>query len=202
MGSETSKTRSLLLDIVERLMLREGYAAVGVRRVAREAGVTPALIHYYFRTLDDLFLAVLRRRADQEFEAHTRALKSGRLVRTLWDYNRIPAGAALTMEFMALANHRKVIRSEFARNAERFRETQMQALGGYLKERGIEPDDLPPAALAVLISMIPRTLVLEDALGLTAGHAETLTFIERCIQAIDDRPAEEGQDPAGHGAPA
>lgn len=39
MGAENSKTRLLLLDTAQRLMLEEGYAAVGVRRVAREAEV-------------------------------------------------------------------------------------------------------------------------------------------------------------------
>jgi hypothetical protein len=33
MGTENSKTCQLLLDVTERLMLEEGYAAVGVRRV-------------------------------------------------------------------------------------------------------------------------------------------------------------------------
>ncbi|MEU1168284.1 helix-turn-helix domain-containing protein, partial [Streptomyces sp. NPDC005921] len=61
MGTETSKTRQVLLDVAERLMLEEGYASVGIRRVAREAEVAPALVLYYFRTLDDLFLAMLRR---------------------------------------------------------------------------------------------------------------------------------------------
>jgi TetR/AcrR family transcriptional regulator len=56
-GTETSETRSALLDVTEALMLEEGYAAVSSRRIAAEVGVTAALIHYYFRTLDDLFIA-------------------------------------------------------------------------------------------------------------------------------------------------
>ena len=64
-GTETSKTRATLLDVTERLMRNEGYAAVSSRRVASEAGVTGALVHYYFPTLDDLFLAVFRRGAEK-----------------------------------------------------------------------------------------------------------------------------------------
>ena len=44
-GSESSETRKRLLDIAERLMLDEGYAAVTSRRVASLAGVNPALVH-------------------------------------------------------------------------------------------------------------------------------------------------------------
>ena len=64
-GSETSETRTRLLDVTEQVMLADGYAAVTSRRVAADAGVTPALVHYYFKTIDDLFLAVIRRRGAQ-----------------------------------------------------------------------------------------------------------------------------------------
>ena len=64
-GAEDSKTRAQLLDAAERLLLEEGYAAVTSRRVAAKAGLKPQLVHYYFRTMDDLFVAVFRRRADE-----------------------------------------------------------------------------------------------------------------------------------------
>ena len=47
-GAETSKTRDLLLDCVERLMLDTGYAGVSYRAVAAKAGVTAGLVQYYF----------------------------------------------------------------------------------------------------------------------------------------------------------
>ena len=53
-GPESSATRTLLPDATERLMLEEGYAAVSTRRVAREVGLTPAPVRYYFNTTDDL----------------------------------------------------------------------------------------------------------------------------------------------------
>src|SRR5262245_30812380 len=94
-GSETSETRAVLLDTVERVMLQDGYAAVSSRRIAKEAGVTPALVHYYFATLDDLFLAVLRRRADQQLERHQRFLASAQPLRALWAFSRDQAGTGL-----------------------------------------------------------------------------------------------------------
>src|SRR3954452_21680260 len=63
-GSKDSATRAVLLDAAERLLLSEGYAAVTSRRVSAEAGVKPPLVHYYFRTMDDLFVALYRSRAD------------------------------------------------------------------------------------------------------------------------------------------
>ncbi|HEY6427499.1 MAG TPA: helix-turn-helix domain-containing protein, partial [Acidimicrobiales bacterium] len=75
-GAETSKTRTVLLDAAEKLMLEEGYAAVTSRRVAAAAGLKPQLVHYYFRTMDDLFLALFRRRAEQGLERQARAFDS------------------------------------------------------------------------------------------------------------------------------
>lgn len=73
-GAETSETRAALLDGTERLMLDEGYAAVTYRRVAAAAGVTAPLVQYYFPTLDDLFLALLRRRSDRNLQKLTDSL--------------------------------------------------------------------------------------------------------------------------------
>ena len=59
-----AKNRGVLLDAAEQLMLEDGYAAVTSRRVAERAGLKPQLVHYYFRTMDELFIEVFRRRAE------------------------------------------------------------------------------------------------------------------------------------------
>ncbi|MEV7978514.1 helix-turn-helix domain-containing protein [Streptomyces sp. NPDC086519] len=140
MGTENSKTRQVLLDVTERLMLEEGYASVGVRRVAREAEVAPALVLHYFRTLDDLFLAVLQRRGEEEMERVIHLLDGPQPLRTLWRIASHPDNA-LTTEFAALANHRKTIRAELAVFAERYREAQLEALTRRLTQTRVQ---LPP----------------------------------------------------------
>src|SRR6516225_639477 len=103
-------------------MLESGYAAVSSRRVAARAGLKPQLVHYYFRTMDDLFLALFRSRTDGGLERHAEALASDRPLRALWEVSRDPEGTALIMEFSALANHRKVIAAEIQRYGDRLRE--------------------------------------------------------------------------------
>ncbi|MFJ9173972.1 TetR/AcrR family transcriptional regulator [Streptomyces sp. NPDC102360] len=191
MGTETSKTRLLLLDVTERLMLAEGYAAVGVRRVAREAEVAPALVLYYFRTLDDLFLSVLRRRGDEELERQARLLSGPQPLRALWRLSSHP-GNALTTEFAALANHRRVIRAELAATSERYREAQLEALTRGLAEQGTElPKDLSPAVLLVLTNALGRNLMMENAMGMTTRHEEALAFVEQKLQRHEGAPAQE-----------
>ena len=121
-GAEDSKSRAALLDATEQIMLEEGYAAVSSRRIAERAGLKPQLVHYYFRTMDDLFLAAFRRRAEVGLErlaqgARVRAAARGRSGPSA----TIRPAPRSNMEFVALANHRKSIRSEIARYAELFR---------------------------------------------------------------------------------
>jgi AcrR family transcriptional regulator len=184
-GTESSETRARLLDITERVMIEDGYAAVSSRRIAREAEVTPALVHYYFPTFDDLFLEVLRRRAKQQLERHERFLSSAQPLRALWSFSREPAGTALLLEFMALANHRKSIRSELAAFAELFRKIELDALSGRLAEYGLDPDEVPPEAIIVLIAAVSRMAVMEEALGMRTGLPETLALVERYLDRYE-----------------
>jgi AcrR family transcriptional regulator len=187
-GAEDSKTRTALLDAAQQLMLEEGYAAVTSRRVAAKAGLKPQLVHYYFRTMDDLFLALLRRGAELNLERQARALASPQPLRALWAFNRERAGAALTMEFTALANHRKAIRTEVGAYAEKFRQVQVEALSRVLDDHGIDPEDFPPAGVLVAMVSISRIIVLEEALGVTTGHADALALIERYLTEIEGPP--------------
>lgn len=53
------ETRTLILAAARSSFAASGYAGTTIRAVATEAGVDPALVHHYFGTKDDLFLAAL-----------------------------------------------------------------------------------------------------------------------------------------------
>lgn len=180
-GAESSETRVLLLDAAERLMREEGYSAVTTRRLASEAGVSNQLVHYYFRTMDDLFLSVMRRNADINLRRLLRALASEQPLRALWELNSDPDGARLAVEFIALANHRKVINEEAARHAEQLRALETEALARILSDRGIDQASIPPVSLSLLMASVPRTMVMERAMGVSIGHTETEALVERYL---------------------
>jgi AcrR family transcriptional regulator len=56
-GASTS--REDILEAARRLFGEQGYAATTVRRVADDAGVDPALIHYFFGSKDGLYGAAM-----------------------------------------------------------------------------------------------------------------------------------------------
>jgi len=187
-GSPGSKTRAQLLDAAEALLLEEGYASVTSRRVAAKAGLKPQLVHYYFRTMDDLFLEVFRRRADANIARFDREIAEDGSLRNLWRLNADARGAAFTIEFVALANHRKAIQAEIARYAERFRSAQVEALSAALAARGITPDEIPPVVALLMMTGLTQMIGIEGALGVTTGHDTTLEFVERTIAALERRP--------------
>jgi AcrR family transcriptional regulator len=184
-GGVDSKTRAQLLDAAESLLLDEGYGAVTSRRIAAKAGLKPQLVHYYFRTMDDLFLEVFRRRADENLARAERALAADGSLRVLWQLNADPCGGRFNIEFVALANHRKAIRTEIARYTERYRAAQLEAVTAALKTIGVTDDELPPVVALLLMTGLTQVLALEDALGVTAGHETTRSFIAHTIARID-----------------
>jgi AcrR family transcriptional regulator len=189
-GAEDSATRKALLDAAMHLMVTEGYAAVTSRRVAAQAGLKPQLVHYYFRTMDDLFIALVRRGAEQNLARQARALASPRPLRALWEFSSDPGGTTLTMEFSALANHRKAIRAELAAHAEEFRRLQSRVLSHVMEGYEIDPALFPAEAILVLMIAVSQILVIEETLGVTTGHAEMRALVERLLARYEgDAPA-------------
>ena len=56
---DASQTRERILDATFRRLVSEGYAALSVREIAKDAGVNHALINYHFRSKDQLVIDVL-----------------------------------------------------------------------------------------------------------------------------------------------
>lgn len=185
LGQVQSKTRGLLLDAAEQLMDEEGYAAVTSRRLAGKAGLKPQLVHYYFRTMDDLFLAVFRRRTEENLERYVAALRSDQPLRAMWEIGRDSRGMSMLHEFSALANHRKALAVEIARHGERVRELQAQAINRALEARGLDPRAVSPPALAVLISAVSLFLAMEEKVGLSAGHAEVEALVHQWLLSFE-----------------
>jgi len=186
-GAETSKTRDLLLDCLERLMAETGYASVSYRAVAAKAKVTSGLVQYYFPTLDDLFVAAIRRRSEQNVERLAEALrtKPDEPLRVLWEYSRDESSSALTTEFLALGNHRKSIKSEIAEATEQVRRLQLDALQAQLGSPEMSLGPLPREVLLFVLTGIPKLLRLEAGVGISASHAEVVDAFEQYLDTVE-----------------
>jgi len=68
-GKDGSDVRAKLLDAAVRLFAEQGVAGTTVAEIARRAGVTSAMVHYYFKTKDQLLDAVVAEKLVGEFIA-------------------------------------------------------------------------------------------------------------------------------------
>ena len=186
-GAETSKTRDLLLDCLERLMAETGYASVSYRAVAAKAKVTAGLVQYYFPTLDDLFVAAIRRRSGQNVVRLAEALRTNpdEPLRVLWEYSRDESSSALTTEFLALGNHRKSIKSEIAEATEQVRRLQLDAIQAQPGAPEMSLGPLPRDVLLFVLTGIPKLLRLEAGVGISASHADVVDAFEHYLDTVE-----------------
>jgi AcrR family transcriptional regulator len=157
--------------------------------VAAKSDVTAGLVQYYFPTLDDLFIALLRRRSERNLEKLLERLEveADQPLRVLWEYSSDETTAALLMEFMALANHRKTIRAEIAEVIERSRKVQLDVISDNWKDLSVASGELSPAALLFLLAGIPKMMLLEGAFGISTGHPEIISVVERHLERAEPR---------------
>lgn len=184
-GTDRPATRAQLLDATLELIVEQGYAAVSGRKVASKAGLNASLVHYYFPTTEDLLVAAYRRGAEQSLERHREAALSENPLRALWALSADPSRTALAIEFMALANHRKAIGVEIARYAEEIRALQAAALARFLEDSPIDLGPCTPLAATVLLAGIARALVMEEGVGIRAGHEDTRAFVEWLLNRLN-----------------
>ena len=159
--------RTQILDSTCRVIVRDGVDGVRSQSVAREAGVSPALPHYYYPTLDDLVVAAFGR---------TAALEAEREAAAAVPVDRVAALGALLAGPLAgpaaEVRERWILRTEFQRRAlfdpavavlERDRAAAdlgraAEAVAA-AELAGAVPEHVNPAAMAM------RLVALRDGLG-------------------------------------
>ncbi|GFG72781.1 TetR/AcrR family transcriptional regulator [Mycobacterium botniense] len=183
-GARDLETRRALIRATAEIMIDEGYAAATSRRVAARAGVRPGLVHYYFPSMDDLFVAVLRAGAETTLQRQRQALAGDQPLHALWRLNSTQ-GAQLMLEFMALANHRKAIRREIAAYAQRYGDMEAAALAEAMRAHGVDMTEFPPVVMSMILTSLARIMLLEQSLGIDRGHAAVHAFIGRYLDRFE-----------------
>jgi len=153
-------------------------------------------VHYYFPSMDDLFVAVLRDKAETNLQRQRQAIAEAKPLHALWKLSSAH-DAQLFTEFLAMANHRKAIRSEIVSYAMRFRDLEEGAMTLALKARGIDLEACPPVVMSMIMGSLAGMLLHEEGLGITRGHDEARAFIEQCLDRFEMPAWDQKQPPAG-----
>lgn len=184
--SATPEKRRRILDAAERIMLRDGYAAVTSRRVEAESGLK---LHYHFGTLDDLFVAVVRRRGESNVARLADALASPEPLRAWWRLLSEPKGNGLLVELTAAGNHRPALQAETALFARENRRLQIEALESILDEYGIDRDLFPPALVAGAFQGLAFAMAHDKVAGFDTAHEEQAAAMARLVDFLEERRA-------------
>lgn len=182
-SSEAKQAR--MLDVTEEILLAEGYAAVSSRNVAARAEINPSLLHYYFPTIDDLFIAVLARRSESVVARMEDALTAERPLLAWWGVATDPRGAAFFLELLAAANHRPALKAEVGELARRVRAVQMAALERLLPEYGLDRHQFPPALVAAAVQGVAFGLTQDLAAGFDTHADEGLAAARALVDRLE-----------------
>ena len=172
--------RAAILKAAAEIMRDEGYAAVTSRRIAERAGLKSKLVHYYFKSMEELFLSVYRAAEEQYYERQAKALVSANPLRALWELNGDSYNTRVLQELIALASHHESLRKEIARASQRSRIAQAIAFEQAISRFPKKVSDLPPQFLSLLMTATARLMSMDHVLGVTAGHAEAKSWINDC----------------------
>jgi AcrR family transcriptional regulator len=198
MGAESSNVRARFVDAVEEILREEGYTGISARQVAGKAGLKTQLLYYYFRTMDDLILAVVRRINERRHERFEEALASPDPLRAMWNMISDSSGATLSAELTSIASHREAVRNEIVQSAQQFRAMQIEAVSRLISSR--KGEAYPAAGIVMLAAALARTLITESALGLTEGHDEALAIVERVLRDLGEAGCGQGSSTLGERA--
>jgi AcrR family transcriptional regulator len=186
-GAESSATRAAILEATNAVIRDEGYAAASTRRIAARAGLKPSLVHYYFPTTEDLLMAVMQAGA-AESDAWLEGILNGpQPLQSLWRFFCDTSRNELSLEMMAMANHRPVLKAAIKDHSERMRARQIEVIETVLGQKLINTGGMPPAGVALVLAGIGRALMMEGGLGVSSGHKEAAKWVENWLaQIVDD----------------
>ena len=194
-GTETSETRKLLLQAAAELMREEGYAEVTSRKLARKAGLKPQLVHYYFRTMSDLFAELFHQATEYQIKQLDRIAQSDKPLVAMFELSCDPANAAMQLEFLALANHRKEMHALIAEFGHELNRREAAIIRAAMTPERLAALGATPEELATMIQTGARGLAF-------AGRFNRERFNNARDIAIDwlNRLGNEGKEKGAESA--
>jgi AcrR family transcriptional regulator len=186
------ETVESFLDAAEKLLIEVGYAGITTRLLAAKANANQGLIHYYFGSLEEVFLKVLDRftsrliaRQRQMYATDAPFLDKWR---TAWRFQEEDLAAGypkIWFELQAMAwNHPQMQARVAAVNAE-WRGVLREAFARAMDEYGIE--EPPLEALTSMTVTFCLGYMLERVSGIREGHDALLGWIEGWIEGLARR---------------
>jgi AcrR family transcriptional regulator len=196
-------TKERILQAAFRRLAREGYAALSMRQIGKDAGVNHALINYHFRTKDQLVIAVLDEANRRLLERQERMYREPGQFARKWAQARAFYRADLASGFVrvqaelwsaSLANPE--LREKFLPRLLAWKKVVLLGVKdafAALESCGVAlPPPFTPEVLATWISEFWLGMEFADLLGARADqlhHRQALDAMEMLLGSLDARAA-------------
>ena len=189
-----AETEDAFLDAAERLLIGVGYSGITTRRLAEEAGANHGLVHYYFGSMENLFVRVLERFTERlvarQRDMYARTDISGvDKWKTAMGYLESDLAAGypkIWLELQALGWNRPDIAERVAQVNREWRDVLTEAFDRMMGEYGLDRERFPLAAMVSLVMTFNEGIMVERLSGVSAGHRELMEMVERWFESLEE----------------
>ncbi|MGH2741417.1 MAG: TetR/AcrR family transcriptional regulator [Thermoleophilaceae bacterium] len=192
--STRAESEDAFLDAAERLLIGVGYSGITTRRLAEEAGANHGLVHYYFGSMENLFVRVLERFTERlvarQRQMYARTDISGAdKWKTAMGYLEADLAAGypkIWLELQSLGWNRPDIAERVAEVNREWRDVLTDAFDRMMGEYGIDRDQFPLAAMVSLVMTFNEGMMVERLSGISTGHRELMEMVGRWLESLEE----------------
>lgn len=200
---DASQTRERILDATFRRLVAEGYAALSVREIAKDAGVNHALINYHFRTKDQLVIDVLDA-VNQRLLARQASMYGGAggfaekwaSARRFYEEDLASGFVRLQAELWAASLSNPALREKFLPRLLAWKKVVLggvrEAVAALQASGGKLPAPFTPEVIACWISEFWLGMEFADLLGVKeeqSQHRAALDAVQWLLESLDAQAA-------------
>jgi AcrR family transcriptional regulator len=182
-------TYERILAAAIKVLKDEGVVGISTRRVAQEAGANQALVHYYFRSINNLMAKVVERIGQGVVQQYEGRYTSERSFLELWrediDKIRFSDSALTKVWFEAVAvvlNASEDVEQYLLKQRHQARAIVREAVARELSEvPGVTDVQRDADAIAVLLSLVRTGLQIDVLLDNVEGHNRALELLSSLL---------------------
>ena len=208
--ADVGDTKAKILDAAFRRLASDGYAALSVREIARDAGVNHALINYHFRSKEQLVIDVLDA-MNQRLLARQTSMYEGpggyaqkwAHARRFYESDLASGFVRLQAELMAASLSNAGLREKFLPRLQAWKRLVRDVVRGALGTLEAGGMKLPPPftaeVIACWITEFWLGMEFADLLGAKEEHVShrlALDAVQALLESLDARVAAHAATPS------
>lgn len=201
-------TKARILDAAFRRLAREGYGALSMREIAKDAGINHALINYHFQTKDQLVIAVLDAanqrllyRQRQMYRSPGGFAAKWAQARRFYENDLASGFVRVQAELWAASLSNPGLREQFLPRINEWRKVIFDATRESFNFYRIElPEPFSPEVIACWITEFWVGMEMSMLIGTSdteAHHRAALDAVQRLLEDLDRRAVVKSKRKSG-----